>query len=427
MPMTSSFLRGPAAVQQLCALAACRPLLAVAIDPAARRGACPQVVAVGDAQTQLLIDAPSTPGLGEALAALPRLGAYDAKAVVHALQRSWPGRAAARWGCIKLCEQLLLQGAAAPLQLEAIAGRYGCPPPADIDQGLAAMQAHVAALSALLGRQQQALQQAGMQRVSRLEAAAVLAVARMEAHGMPLQRGAWSAVARRNAQALQQTQQRLGQHIGQQARGPKRAFDLTQDSELRAALQACGLPARSVRRAALAELPDPWGKLLVQLRTQSKLQAAYGESFLAHLGDDGRVHPTFEQIGASTGRMACRSPNLQAMVKDTPHRSCFRPAPGRVFVVADYNACELRILADMSADPVFVDAFARGEDVHARVASLLFERPVSRSERPDLRAVAKVVSFGLAYGMGQAALARTLRCSPAHAADLLLRYHRAFP
>jgi DNA polymerase-1 len=96
-------------------------------------------------------------------------------------------------------------------------------------------------------------------------------------------------------------------------------------------------------------------------------------------------------------------------------------------VIGDYAACELRILAEMSGDPAFADAFARGEDLHARVASAVFGVPVSKSENPELRERAKAINFGLVYGMGAAGLARTIGSDLPTAQELLGRYFRTFP
>ncbi|MBC7794689.1 MAG: DNA polymerase I, partial [Clostridia bacterium] len=121
------------------------------------------------------------------------------------------------------------------------------------------------------------------------------------------------------------------------------------------------------------------------------------------------------------------SPNLQSMVKDGPHRSCFRARSGRLLVTADYAACELRIIAELSGDPVFAEAFARGDDLHARVASAVFGKPVSKTENPELRQRAKAVNFGLAYGMGAQGLARNIDVQVDEARRILDRYFKSFP
>jgi|TARA_B100001964_G_scaffold98115_1_gene109686 DNA polymerase-1 len=96
-------------------------------------------------------------------------------------------------------------------------------------------------------------------------------------------------------------------------------------------------------------------------------------------------------------------------------------------VIGDYATCELRILAEMSRDPVFLEAFDRGEDLHARVASSLFGKPVSKTQNSDLRHRAKAVNFGLVYGMGAGGLAHTLNLPTDQARRLLDQYFRTFP
>ena len=205
------------------------------------------------------------------------------------------------------------------------------------------------------------------------------------------------------------------------------AVNIDNDAELKRALATLGLRVDNVKRETVARLPPPLGPLLSRYRELTKLVTTYGESFLTYVQTDGRLHPTFEQIGAASGRMACHSPNLQSMVKDAPHRSCFRVGEGRALVTGDYSACELRIIAELSGDPVFAEAFARGDDLHARVATAVFGKPVSKHENPELRQRAKAVNFGLAYGMGAQGLARAIDVDPAQAKQLLERYFRNFP
>jgi DNA polymerase-1 len=132
-------------------------------------------------------------------------------------------------------------------------------------------------------------------------------------------------------------------------------------------------------------------------------------------------------IGAITGRVASSEPNLQNIPARSSFRGCFRAPPGRVIVTADYSAAELRILAEMSRDPVFLRTFADRGDLHAIVAAQVFGRPVSKTENPELRARAKAINFGLAYGMGAQGLAAQIGASVDEAERLLERYFRAFP
>ncbi|MCA9876918.1 MAG: DNA polymerase I, partial [Thermomicrobiales bacterium] len=154
--------------------------------------------------------------------------------------------------------------------------------------------------------------------------------------------------------------------------------------------------------------------------------------------DDGRVHTSFNQTIAATGRLSSTNPNLQnipirtdlgrrvrrAFVADT--RPEYRLFPDPVLVAADYSQIELRLLAHMSRDPFLVDAFARGEDIHAATAALIHGVP--RSEvTPDMRRLAKTVNFGIIYGMQAQGLSRDTGLPRAEAQRFIDEYWANLP
>ncbi len=397
--------------------------LAVAAEPQAAGTAspqAPQLLAFAGRQGRLLCDARQTPQLRPLLQQAPFLCAYDAKRL-HRRLRVGGLQGPARWGCLRLCEQLLQAGGSEAVDLEALARRHLRGALAPAGESLAGLVAHAADLAHIVEQQIALLQQEGLQQVSKLEAAAVGVVADMEHVGMPFVAAEWEALATRNERAQRQAAEALALHLGADP------APLTSDAAILAALAHAGHRLDSLGRSAVARLPPPMATAVQALRQLLKLTQAYGRAFLQHVQSDGRVHATFEQCGASSGRMACHSPNLQAMVQSAAHRRCFAPAASELLVGGDYQACELRILAQISGDPVFCHAFAAGQDVHAEVATLLFERPVTKASAPELRQTAKVVSFGLAYGMGERGLASTLGVSVARAEELLQRYRRRFP
>ena len=421
-------LRGQAAIQAVTQLTQNQPLVAVAVNPAARRGAALEVMALASPQQAVVVDVVGTPQLATLLARDQPLAAYDAKRLHRSFWRRWQ-QGPARWACALIAEQLLLGGRDGSLEVSALAARHTLPVPPPEDGGIDALAAHATALLALVDKQGTLLKSLGMAHVSRIEAGAVACLAEMEHHGMPFDADAWVALAQQTDKdrlAVRQELEALFTAGGRDLFGGSR-LNLDSDADLLQGLRAQGLTVANARRRTLGELPAPWGPTLVRYRTLSKLVSTYGQSFLEHVGPDGRVHPTFTQIGASTGRMACSSPNLQAMVRGSAHRACFHTQPERVLVTGDYAACELRILAEMSGDPVFADAFARGEDVHATVAQTMFGQPVSKTVNPHLRQRAKSVNFGLCYGMGAQGLAQTINCSQPEAAQLLSQYFRTFP
>lgn len=424
-------LRGNAALDAARRiLDAADPVAAVEIDPPARAGGRIAVLAVANAREAALLDAAATPGLAPLLDGLEQpLGAHEAKEVHRALLRT-VGAGPSRWACIRLTELLLAGGRDVDVALEATAERLNVPAPPAAEAGLAQLGERARLLAQIVAQQVPRLKAAESTAVSRIEAAAVAPIAEMEHHGMPFDGARWRAIdaeARREREALRGELDRLFRGVSGATLFGGAALNLESDLDLKRALHALGHSVPNVRRETVAALPEPLGSTLARYRELTKLVTAYGESFLEHVGDDGRLHATFEQLGASTGRMACHSPNLQAVVKDSPHRACFRCGPRRALVTADYAACELRIIAEVSGDPVFAEAFARGEDLHARVASAIFGKPVSKTENPELRERAKAVNFGLAYGMGAQGLARAIDADVAQARQLLERYFKTFP
>jgi DNA polymerase I-like protein with 3'-5' exonuclease and polymerase domains len=172
-----------------------------------------------------------------------------------------------------------------------------------------------------------------------------------------------------------------------------------------------------------------FAELLLNYRVYSKAVGQYGTDFFKHIHPKtGRVHPNFDPLGPDTGRVSCSKPNLQNIKAESDYRSAFVPRPGYKMVTCDYSGCELRIIAEFSGDPVWVEAFNEGQDVHSRVATLLFGKEVTKSnENKHLRSPAKNLNFGLAYGMGPSKLARQLRITDKEAKKLMQKYFTVFP
>ena len=172
-------------------------------------------------------------------------------------------------------------------------------------------------------------------------------------------------------------------------------------------------------------------KLLLEYRALAKLKSTYLDALpavadLAPIGEkpDGRVHTTFHQAVAATGRLSSSDPNLQNIPFRTPQgraiRRAFVAPPGRLLVGADYSQIELRVMAHLSGDPALIEAFRAGEDVHASTARRIFN--VTGELDPALRARAKVVNFGVMYGMGARSLAQQMGIGLAEAEDFIGHY-----
>src|SRR5262249_43390255 len=129
----------------------------------------------------------------------------------------------------------------------------------------------------------------------------------------------------------------------------------------------------------------------------------FGEAWLDHVRkEDSRVYPTWRQIGAASGRMSCSEPNLQQLPRGE-HRRCVVAPPGRVLVKADYSQIELRIAARISGDEALLQAYRRGDDLHARTARAVLGLAEVTKEH---RQLAKALNFGLLFGMGAEGLRR---------------------
>lgn len=275
------------------------------------------------------------------------------------------------------------------------------------------------------------LQQAGLQRIARLEARLVTPLCHMEHVGIHVDATGWRAATAHAQAQMDAARAALDRHFAPVCNVDLLgAVDINYDSEpdVREALQRLGVHVETVSNDALRDSAHPAAQALLHHREAHKLVSTYGEGFLAHIHPrTHRVHASFRQLGASTGRLSCERPNLQNIPKDSSLRGCFVAPPGRALITADYAACELRILAHMSQDPVFLRAFSQGEDVHSQVASAVFGVPVSKTHHPQLRERAKAISFGLIYGMGAAGLAAQTGQSLPDAEALLRTYFDRFP
>ena len=189
----------------------------------------------------------------------------------------------------------------------------------------------------------------------------------------------------------------------------------------------------STDAATLEKLRESWPDFiepLLEYREVEKLRGTYGEGLLAEVAADGRIHATFNQTVARTGRLSSDRPNLHNIPVRTEEgrvfRTAFVPREGCEFLVADYNQIELRCIAHLADDPGLIAAFTDGRDVHNATASRVFgvdETKVSVEQRSK----AKMVSYGLAYGMEAYGLGQRLGIPTDEAASILDSYFAAFP
>jgi DNA polymerase-1 len=182
----------------------------------------------------------------------------------------------------------------------------------------------------------------------------------------------------------------------------------------------------------LEELAEEYDlpRLILDYRQLAKFKSTYVDAMPKLIDPaDGRLHTSFNQMGAATGRLSSSNPNLQNIPVRTELgrkiRGAFIPRPGWGFVAADYSQVELRIVAHLSGDPRLMESFAAGEDVHRRTAAEVLGVSIE-SVTPDQRERAKAVNFGIVYGQTPFGLSQQLGITPEEAAEFIDRYFERY-
>jgi len=205
-------------------------------------------------------------------------------------------------------------------------------------------------------------------------------------------------------------------------------------------LQTAGLKIDSVGDRVLQKhkKAEPIVKELIEYNKAAKLESSFGMGFLKHVNvNTGRVHPQIWQI-ISTGRISVSEPNLNQIPSKgdvgVTIRSCFVAEEGYSIVGGDYSGMELRLIAEFSQDPVWVNAFREGKDLHSVLCALTFGIPESSVKKPfpmkpemTYRDVQKTINFGLAYGMSEFKLADTMDITTKEAKAIIDKFFRAVP
>ena len=262
-------------------------------------------------------------------------------------------------------------------------------------------------------------------------------LARMEYIGIAVDRAALEEIGR----DLRERVDALAAELRAVAELPD--LNLNSPTQLRALLyDQHGLSPAGVRKtksgystdaATLEKLRDQWPEFIEPLlrhRELDKLRGTYGEGLLSEVALDDRIHASFNQTVARTGRLSSDRPNLHNIPVRSDEgrvfRTAFVPADGCELLVADYNQIELRCIAHLAADPGLLEAFNGGVDIHNATAARVFEVDPSEVSL-DQRSKAKMVSYGLAYGMEAYGLGQRLGIPTDEASVILNAYFEAFP
>jgi len=168
---------------------------------------------------------------------------------------------------------------------------------------------------------------------------------------------------------------------------------------------------------------------ILEYRELFKLQSTYIKPFQDLIGKDGRIHTTYLQTGTVTGRLSSENPNMQNIPAGTAwsdeFKRCFEPKKGYEFVSFDYSQIELRVLASLSGDPKMIDAFKKDLDIHKMTAAQVNNVPLDKVT-PEMRRFAKTLNFGVVYGMGFTAFAKSSGLSAADAKKFIAEYFSDF-
>ena len=187
----------------------------------------------------------------------------------------------------------------------------------------------------------------------------------------------------------------------------------------------------STAQDVLEELAEshPIAALVIEHRQLQKLKGTYLDALPVLADGDGRIHTTFNQVGTATGRLSSTNPNLQNIPIRTAIgreiRAAFIAAPGNVLMSADYSQIELRLMAHFSQDPLLVDAYRTGKDIHTLTASEVFQVDAATMDK-ETRARAKAVNFGIVYGISPFGLAAQLGIDQKTAREYIERYFERY-
>lgn len=287
------------------------------------------------------------------------------------------------------------------------------------------------------------IREAGMEELlCQVEAPLSVVIARMEQNGIMCDPGELARQGEELSRRVEELKARIFEYAGGE-------FNLDSPKQLGEVLfEKLGLPAGKrtktgystdievlTKLAAEEDKNDPKTLvpgLLIEYRQLSKLINTYLGNLRESINPKtGRIHSTFHQLVTATGRLASQNPNMQNIPVRTDVgrqiRKAFVAPPGHVLIAADYSQIELRILAHLSEDPGLIEAFEQGLDIHAAVASQVFGVGIDQVTR-EQRAYAKVINFGIIYGITPYGLSRRIEgLDVRRAAELIEDYKRRFP
>lgn len=262
----------------------------------------------------------------------------------------------------------------------------------------------VARLDKIYEIQQKQLKEFGLEKVFAIEMSCIRATAWLELSGLPLDMEALKRVQVETKKKIEDVELKVKNILKES--GYKNldlsglpSVNLDSPIQLLQALKSIGLEIESTGDEIISSLDHPIGKAIKEYRKQQKLLTGFILKYPEHIHRiTGRIQPDFNQCGTNTGRFTSSKPNMQQVPHDKSIRSLFKASPGNKIITADYSQIELRIIAEISQEPKFLEIYRNNRDLHRLTASLILnksEAEVTKEERQQ----AKAVNFGFAYGL----------------------------
>jgi DNA polymerase-1 len=263
----------------------------------------------------------------------------------------------------------------------------------------------VAVLPEIHKKQQEQLKELGLKKVFEIEMGCIPATAWLELSGLPLDMEGLKKVQIETKKKIEDAELKVKTILKES--GYKNldlsglpAVNLDSHIQLLGAMKGIGLKIDSTGDEIISGIDHPIGKAIKEYRKQQKLLTGFILKYPEHVHKvTGRIQPDFNQCGTNTGRFTSSKPNMQQVPHDKSIRALFKAGVGNKIITADYSQIELRIIAEVSQEPKFLDIYNNNRDLHRLTASLLLKKPESEITKEE-RQQAKAVNFGFAYGLG---------------------------
>jgi len=295
----------------------------------------------------------------------------------------------------------------------------------------------VQVLQPIYKQQQVKITELDLQDTINIENLCIPATVWLELSGAPLDLQRLEVLKQETITQKQVTEARIleylkkGNHSRQETLTGSISINLNSPKQLLEALQGIGIKIKSTDDKTLSTVKHPVGQAIQEYRSANKLLTGFINKIPNHIeSETGRIHSSFNQYGAHSGRFTSSKPNMQQQPHNQNWRSIYRSKDG-MLITADYSQIELRILAQVSDDQAFIKAFNEGVDLHILTASKVFDKPLEEVTKEE-RNISKMVNFGIAYGMWSNGLVSRLQqagltISKQEAEKIIKNFNAAYP